>query len=1160
MYRKKQRCLTKVWQHFWIVVMALLSLCMTLGKAQAKEPLCAEVKIVIEQKLSFERQAFDAKMIIHNGLEDMVVENVNIDLLFMDAEKQPVLATSDPDAENARFFYRIDSLDGIASTNGNGRVETKTSAEIHWMIIPTAGAAESRSTMYYVGAKVSYTLNGQPTELEVTPEYIMVKPLPKLAIDYFLPAEVYGADPFAEEVEPAEPFTFGVRITNSGFGDAPNTMIESAQPKIVENKQNLLSGFEILGGYVSDIPTGKSLLLNFDNIAAGKAKVGRWSMISTLSGKFVEFNASFSHADELGGAVTSLLERVTTHTLIHDVKVDLDGRDAIRDFLALDGDVLRVYESDGIDTEVTDRSADARLANSNGLTTISFPAYSGFVYVKLSDPHQGKALPINALRSDGKTLPEENIWLSKTRNDDLSWSYYINIFDASSTGQYAFEWAQTPKTAISGKVYQDINGNGVQDPGENGIGAVDVMLNGFDDSGMQISLVAYTNSNGLFAFNDLNAGLYALDVGPVEGMTNGLAVAGDAGGDANNGSINAIRLTAGTPSQGYLFAKQPGSVVVPNGPSISGTVYLDSNNNGVMNNGEPGLAGIRVSLSGIYNVSTLTDFAGHFEFRQLPPGTYDLSVADARRLLNGRAVAGSAGGNALIQGKIQSIILNEGDKAEGYLFAKTNFAQGSFISGTVYEDTNGNNSINKGEPLLSGISVFLTGIDERGRVISKTAITDVQGNFVINDLDFGCYDLLVGSAANMIDSSVAIGTAGGQYSRAGGRILQINLTKDTLNGQGYNFAKRHEDAPPLFANLTLTLEDLSWGRPVLNKETRTRWTVRNLGPDKAIDVKLKVVLPPSVTLTWASGNHYKDGVWSVGNLDSGLNSTLTLWVEPNDLGEDVVFSGELVSQRDDRDVSNNKATFTWPGRNAMKTDLEIYFDPITGPGLPDSAGVDKWIYVKAKNHGPDTAYAISADVDLPDNLKLLSAQALHWASYDEGRWDIDYLDPGDSITLLLKTEVLSLDQDANFNLKIFNSHGVDNNLSNNSASGFWKGRDNVEADLSVAFKHSGTNQIGKNISLDVIAANAGPDTVFEAIATIELPDQVTLVKAPNNCSFIGQLGTCKISKFKGPSSSTIKLTLQASSFADDPTVKASITAQGKDPDLSNNSATFVLRG
>ena len=103
---------------------------------------------------------------------------------------------------------------------------------------------------------------------------------------------------------PALPFG-GVK--NSGFATARNLKIESAQPKIVENKQGLLVNFLITGSYVNDQPATPSLLIDFGEIPAAKASTGRWLMQTTLSGRFVEFSATFAHADELGGAVSSLI-------------------------------------------------------------------------------------------------------------------------------------------------------------------------------------------------------------------------------------------------------------------------------------------------------------------------------------------------------------------------------------------------------------------------------------------------------------------------------------------------------------------------------------------------------------------------------------------------------------------------------------------------------------------------------------------------------------------------------------------------------------------------------------------------------------------------------------------------------------------------------------
>ncbi|HEY0201142.1 MAG TPA: hypothetical protein VGC24_05570, partial [Burkholderiaceae bacterium] len=303
--------------------------------AQSADAVCSEVKIVIEQKLSLERQAFDAKLVLTNGMTDQKLENVNIELQFFDQNNAPVAATTDPSVVGPRFFYRTDVITGISALS-NGVVQPKDVATINWLIIPAAGAGgqDTQGTLYYVGAKLTYTLAGQLATVDVAPESIVVRPLPQLVLDYFLPRDVYADDPFTAETEPAEPFSLGVRIKNDGGGTSSATKIDTAQPKIVENRQGLLVNFQIISGYVDDQPAGKSLLLDFGDIASGVSRMGRWNMVTSLAGKFVDFTASFTHADSLGGAATSLIKDVKTHTLVQDVRVDLPGRDKVRDFLA----------------------------------------------------------------------------------------------------------------------------------------------------------------------------------------------------------------------------------------------------------------------------------------------------------------------------------------------------------------------------------------------------------------------------------------------------------------------------------------------------------------------------------------------------------------------------------------------------------------------------------------------------------------------------------------------------------------------------------------------------------------------------------------------------------------------------------------------------------
>ena len=546
---------------WWTLVrLAVLVLAGLLANAaRAEEAVCAEVKIVIEQKLSLERQAFDAHMVLRNGLDASALSNVKVDLIFKDQDQKDVVATTDPNATGAAFFVRTDSLTGMSALDGSATLAPKTTADVRWLIIPSQGAGgnTSQGRLYYIGARVTYTLDGQTSSVDVTPDYVVVRPQPLLRLDYFLPTDVFADDPFTAEVEPPETFTLGVRVANVGAGAAYKTRIESAQPKIVENRQGLLIDFTILGGYVGNEMAGKSLLLDFGDIAPLTAKMGRWLMQTTLAGRFTAFDASFVHADSLGGAVTSLIKEVLTHRLVHDVRIDLPGRDGIDDFLAEHGDSYRVYDSEGDDSPVFNLSSSASLtALAGGNLSLRLPPTQGFVHVKLSDPGRGTQRPVQVIRSDGQSLLPQNFWLSRSRNQDLSWSYFIHVFDANPTGQYTLVMSGAQTARLSGQVYRDSNGNGVREAGEPAEGNLGIALKGIDTSGKSVVLQAYTDPSGEFSYASVPPGKYQLEAASRDGVVNGVWIAGSAGGKATPGLISDILLLAGSDGQGYVLSKR----------------------------------------------------------------------------------------------------------------------------------------------------------------------------------------------------------------------------------------------------------------------------------------------------------------------------------------------------------------------------------------------------------------------------------------------------------------------------------------------------------------------------------------------------------------------------------------------------------------------------
>ncbi len=371
---------------------------------------------------------------------------MSVNVWFKDENDKPILATSNPNATNAKFYIRVQSMQKINNVTGTGVINAGEEAVIKWLIVPAAGASggRERGTLYFVGADFNYSLDGQKDSIAVAPDTIYVKPMPLLTLDYFIPRNVVADDPFTTEVEAAEPFTLGVRVQNNGSGVAKGLKIDSAQPKIVENKQGLLINFELLSSYVADQSVANSLLMNFGDIASNKAKVGRWQMAVSLSGEFTEFGAKFSHASELGGQLTSLLKATKTHFLIRDVLVDMTGRDAIRDFLVEGLSAPSVYESDGVTSNVLDQSSVAKLTFDSNVGKFSrykltLPTTASLFYVRLDDPLLGVKQISHVTRSDGKNIHKQNFWLSKKQDKKThQWRHFVNLFDGVGTDTYYF--------------------------------------------------------------------------------------------------------------------------------------------------------------------------------------------------------------------------------------------------------------------------------------------------------------------------------------------------------------------------------------------------------------------------------------------------------------------------------------------------------------------------------------------------------------------------------------------------------------------------------------------------------------------------------------------------------------------------------------------------
>ena len=176
---------------------------------------------------------------------------------------------------------------------------------------------------------------------------------------------------------------------------------------------------------------------------------------------------------------------------------------------------------------------------------------------------------------------------------------------------------------ISGTVYDDLNGNHIQDPGEPGL--VNWTIDVLDYSGPSVSVVgsALTDANGFYQVDTHGPGTYTVS----EQLRSGWVATAPADGCCN------ATLTGGTDPGSYNFGNL--NAVFPLSV-IHGTVFDDLNGNGIRDPSEPGLSGWTIAVANIGGAPflwQLTDTEGSYAVNNahaagtmiLPDGTYTVS-------------------------------------------------------------------------------------------------------------------------------------------------------------------------------------------------------------------------------------------------------------------------------------------------------------------------------------------------------------------------------------------------------------------------------------------------------------------------------------------------------------------------------------------------------
>ncbi|MBK7999158.1 MAG: putative Ig domain-containing protein [Verrucomicrobia bacterium] len=406
-------------------------------------PVCAKVRLQLSQDIALTRNAFKGTLILENN-SGAALTGIQLDLDFRDAANQSAAGL---------FGIRGPTLTGLSGVTGSGTLANNSSGAAEYIFIPTLDAAPLSPTSYYIGGTLRYTENGQQITIQLLPGSITVLPEARLTLDYFQQRDVYSDDPFTPEIEPAEPFALGLRIRNSGAGEARNFRINSAAPRIIENEKGLAIEFQLLGARVDNEPLNPSFNLNVGSIAPGTSKTVIWDMTSTLQGKFIDYRATFEHMDALGGLSLSLIDAVRIHEMIHVVRSDRAGDDTLPDFLVNDSpdpdnlpDVVYLSDSTtGAVAIATSPAVDSPATTNDLQVQLTATMSSGFAYLRMPNPGADFRL-VSARRSDGKQLIlGANVWTTDrtfpASQTAVVREKLLHLFDHNSTGIYTLTFA-----------------------------------------------------------------------------------------------------------------------------------------------------------------------------------------------------------------------------------------------------------------------------------------------------------------------------------------------------------------------------------------------------------------------------------------------------------------------------------------------------------------------------------------------------------------------------------------------------------------------------------------------------------------------------------------------------------------------------------------------
>ena len=354
--------------------------------------------------------------------------------------------------------------------------------------------------------------------------------------------------------------------------------------------------------------------------------------------------------------------------------------------------------------------------------------------------------------------------------------------------------------------------------------------------------------------------------------------------------------------------------------------------------------------------------------------------------------------------------------------------------------------------------------------------------------------------------------------------------------------------PVVDLSLTKAVDNIT---PTVGSAVVFTITVANAGPNDATGVQATDQLPSGYAyVSDDSGGDYASntGVWSIGNLQSGVTVTLHITATVNLTG-DYTNVAEVTATETDSDPTNNRDSVTVTPVVLVDLSLAKTVDNAT-----PNVGGNVVFSVTVSNAGPNPATGVTVTDHLPSGYAFGSDDS--GGSYDSntGLWTVGALANGASATLHITATVRASGVYTNVaQVTAFNE--TDSDLTNNEDSAVTTPTPIIDLNL-VKTVDNATPNVSGGVTFAIVVNNAGPSDATGVQVTDQLPSGYAYVSDDSGGSYNSGTGLWTVGSLANGASATLHITAVVNASGSY-TNTATATAAETDSNAANNADSAV---